>query len=210
MPPEHQDCQLHFSSSHHERTYILSSQECHKSIKTVSFIPAAPTIRELTSCQAKNATRASRLSASFQLQPLWKNLLSVKPRMPQEHQDCQLHSSSSHHERTYHLSSQECPKSTMTVSFIPAPATIRELTFWQAKNASRASRLSASFQLQPHERTYRLLHHTYHNIMKTMRNRDTRTDIGTIMIHFVSTKLPPYRLQSKLNSPPSYEETILR
>jgi len=147
MPQEHQDCQLYSSSSHHEETYQLSSQECHKSIKTVSFIPAPATMRELTSCQAKNAPRASRMSASIQLQPPWENLPAVKPRMPQEHQDCQLHSSSSHHERTYSLSRQECHKSIKTVSFILAPTTMRELTSCQAPNAIRASRLSASFQL---------------------------------------------------------------
>jgi len=149
MPQEHQHCQIHSSSSHHERTYFLSSQECHKSNKPVRFIPAAVTMTELTSCQAKNAPPASRPSDSFQFQSPWENLHSVKPRMPQEHQDCQIHSSSSHHERTYPLSSQECPKSINTVRFIPAPAIMRELTFCQAKNATRASKLSDLFQLQP-------------------------------------------------------------
>ena len=139
-----------------------------KSIKTISFTVAPATIRELASCQAKNAPKsiktisftiapatirelascqAKRLSASLQLQPPSENLLSVKPRIPQEHQDCQLHYSSSNHERTYRLSSQQCPKRIKTVSFIPAPATIRELTDCQPNNATRASRLSVSFQL---------------------------------------------------------------
>ena len=148
MSQEHQDYQLYSSSSCHKRTYVLSSQECHQSIKTVSFIPAPATdMGELTSCQAKNATRASGLSASIQLQPPLENLPTVKPRMPPEHQDCQLYPSSSHHKRTYSLSRQECHKSIKTVSFIPAPATMKELTSCQAKNAPRASRLSASFQL---------------------------------------------------------------
>jgi len=167
--------QLHSSSSHHERTHRLSSQEFPKSIKTVSFISAPTTMRELTDCQAKNSPRASRLSALFQLQPPWENLHSVKPRIPQEHQDCQLHSSPSHYERTYILLSQEFPKTIKTVSFIPAPATMRthrlsnqefpktiktisfivvpatmrELTDCQAKNSTKALRLSASFQLWP-------------------------------------------------------------
>jgi len=148
MPHEHQGCQIHPSSSHHGRTYPLSSQECPKSIKIVS--------------------------GSFQLQPPLENLQTVKPRMPQEHQHYQIHSSSSHHERTYILSSQECPKSIKTVRFLPAPATMRtyflssqechksikpvrlitapatmrELTIFQAKNGTRASKLSNSFQLQ--------------------------------------------------------------
>ena len=148
MPQENQDCQLYSSSSHHERTYSLSSQEFPKSIKAVNFIPAPATMRELTLCQAKNSPRASRLSASFQLQPPSVNLPSVKPKMTQEHQDCQLPSSSSQHQRTYRLSSQEYPKSIKTVSFIPALASIRKLTGCQAKNTPRVSRLSASSQLQ--------------------------------------------------------------
>jgi hypothetical protein len=122
MPQGHQDSQLHSSSSHHERTYSLSSQGCHKHIKTVSFIPAPATMRELTDCQAKDA---------------------------QAHQDSQLHSSSSHHERTYRLSSQGCHQHIKTISFIPAPATMRELTHCQAKDATSTSRQSASIQLQP-------------------------------------------------------------
>ena len=149
IPQEHQDCQLHSSSSYHEVTYILSCQEFHKSIKTVSFIPALATMMELTNCQANNSPRASRLLTSFQLQPPWGNLQTVKPRIPQEHQDCQLHSSSSHHQRTYLLSSQEWPKTIKIISFISAPATMTELTDCQPKNAQRASRPSASFQLHP-------------------------------------------------------------
>jgi hypothetical protein len=117
---EHQDSQLHFSSTHHERTHLLSRQECHKSIKTVSFIPATATIRELTACQGKNSQRAS-----------------------------QLHSSSSHNQRIYLLSRQDSHKSIKTVRFIPAPASMRELTSCQGKNTTAASRHSASFQLQP-------------------------------------------------------------
>src|ERR1700709_60936 len=149
MPQAHQDSQLHSSSSHHERTYLLSRQGCHKHIKTDSFIPAPATMRELTDCQGKDATSTSRQSASFQLQPPWENLPTVKARMPQAHQDSQLHSSSSHHERTYRLSRQGCHKHIKTVSFIPAPATMRELTICQGKDATSTSRQSASFQLQP-------------------------------------------------------------
>jgi len=147
IPQEHQDCQLHFSSSHmsaftfcqtknsprasrlsasfqlqpHEWTYLLSNQEFPKSIKTVNFISAQAIMRELTHCQAKNSPRASKLLASFQLQPPCEILHSVKPRIPQEHQDCQL----------------------------PALATMRGLTCCQAKNAQRPSRLSSSFYPQP-------------------------------------------------------------
>src|SRR5882757_3045718 len=145
----HQDCQLHCNSSQHQRTYSLSRQECHKGIKTVSFIPTPASIRGLTDYQGKNATRASRLSASFQLQSASEDLRPIKARMPQGHQDCQLHSNSSQHQRTYSLSRQECHKGIKTVSFIPTPASMRGLTSYQGKNATRASRLSASFQLQP-------------------------------------------------------------
>jgi YHS domain-containing protein len=112
MPGADQDHELQSSSSHHERTYFLSSQECQKQIKTMSFIPAPATMRELTSCQAK---------------------------MPGADQDNQLQSSSSHHESTYFLSSQECQEQIKTMSFIPAPATMRELTHCQAKNARSIS-----------------------------------------------------------------------
>jgi hypothetical protein len=149
MPGANQDHQLHSNSSHHERTYSLSSQECQKQIKTISFISASATMRELTNCEAKNARSRSRPSASFQLQPPCENLLAVKPRMPGADQDHQLLSSSSHHERTYSLSSQECQEQIKTISFIPAPVTMRELTPCQAKNAKSRSRPSASFQLQP-------------------------------------------------------------
>jgi len=149
MFQEHQDCQLHSSSNYHEKTYILSRQEFAKSIKTVSLIPAPATMRKLTLCQGKNAPRALRLWASFQLQPAWENLQPVKLRMPQEHQDCQLQSSSSHCERTYSLLRQECPKSIKTVSCISTPATMSKPTNCQGKNAPRASKLSAAFQLQP-------------------------------------------------------------
>jgi uncharacterized protein with PIN domain len=149
MPGADQDHQLLSSSSLHERTYFLSSQECQEQIKTISFIPAPATMRELTRCQAKNAQSRSRPSASFQLQPPGENLLPVKPRMPGADQDHQLHSSFSHHERTYKLSSQECQEQIKTISFFPAPATMRELTRCQAKNARTRSRPSTSFQLQP-------------------------------------------------------------
>src|ERR1700710_417156 len=149
MPGADQHHQLHSSSSHHERTYFLSSQECQEQINTISFIPAPATMRELTCCQAKNARSRSTPSASFQLQPPSENLLAVKPRMPGADQHHQLHSSSSHHERTYLLSSQECQEQINTISFIPAPATMRELTCCQAKNARSRSTPSASFQLQP-------------------------------------------------------------
>jgi hypothetical protein len=54
MPGADQNHQLHSNSSHHERTYKLSSQESHDQMKTISFIPAPVTRRELTPCQAKN------------------------------------------------------------------------------------------------------------------------------------------------------------
>src|ERR1700710_1343214 len=131
MPGADQDHQLHSRSSHHERTYKLSSQECQEQIKTISFIPGPAIMRELTPCQAKNASRAD--------------------------QDHQLHSRSSHHERTYKLSSQECQEQIKTISFIPGSVTMRELTSCQAKNARSRLRPSASFQVQPHdERTYKL------------------------------------------------------
>jgi hypothetical protein len=150
IPQAHQDSQLHSSSSHHDRTYLLLSQGCHKHIKTVSFIAAPATMTELTACQAKDATSTSRRwSAAFQLQPLWQNLPPVKPRMPQAHQDSQLHSSSSHHDRTYSLWSQGCHKHIKTVSFIPAPATMTEHTFCEAKDATSTARQSPSFQFQP-------------------------------------------------------------
>jgi hypothetical protein len=153
MPQGHQDNQLPCSSSHshHDRTYRLSSQGCHKRIKTVSFIPAPATMTELTHCQGKVATSTSRQSASFQLQPPSQNLQTIKPRMPQAHQDNELHSTSSHshHDRTYRLSCQGCHKQIKTMSFIPAPATMTELTACHAKDATSISKQSAVSQLQP-------------------------------------------------------------
>src|SRR5258707_673270 len=149
MAQGHQDCQLRSNSSQHDRTYKLSRQEWHKGIKTVSFIPTPASIRGLTLCQGKNGTRASRLSASFQLQPASEDCPPVKARMAQGHQDCQLCSHSSQHHRTYVLSRQEWHKGIKIVRFIPTPASITGLTPCQAKNGTRASRLSASFQLQP-------------------------------------------------------------
>jgi hypothetical protein len=139
--------QLQSSSTQHERTYMLSSKKCQK-INTISFIPATATMRELTLCQAKNARRRSTPSASFQLQPPEENLLAVKPRMPGVDQHHQLHSSSSLHERTYQLSSQECQEQINTISCTPAPAFMGELTSCQAKNARSRSTPSAAFQLQ--------------------------------------------------------------
>jgi hypothetical protein len=110
------------------RTYFLSSHQCQEQIKTISFFPAPATMRELTACQGNNARSRSRPSASFQLQPPSENLLPVMPRMPGADQHHQLHSSYSHFERTYILSSQECQEHIKTISFIPAPATRRELT----------------------------------------------------------------------------------
>src|ERR1700709_825145 len=69
MPGADQHHQLHSSSSHHERTYFLSSQGCQEQINTISSIPAPATMRELPPCQAKNARSRSTPSASFQLQP---------------------------------------------------------------------------------------------------------------------------------------------
>jgi hypothetical protein len=90
---------------------------------------------QLTSCQAKDATSTSRQSASFQLQTPWQNSHPVKARMPEGNQDSQLHSSSSHHERTYMLSSHACRKHSKTVSFNPTPVTtVRCLTHWHARN----------------------------------------------------------------------------
>jgi hypothetical protein len=147
MPQAHQDSQVHSSSSHHDRTYILSSQECQKQIETVRFIPAPASMIELTLCQAKDATSTSRQSASFQLHPPPQNLPPVKPRMSQAHPNSQVHSSSSHHDRTYILSSQGCHKHIKTVRCIPALATKTELTFCQTKDATNTKRHSASFQL---------------------------------------------------------------
>src|ERR1700710_2425367 len=100
-------------------------------------------MRGLTCCQAKNARSRSRPSASFQVQPPSENLQTVKPRMPGADQDHQLDSRCSHHERTYKLSSQECQEQIKTISLIPGPATMRELTCCQAKNARSRSRPSA-------------------------------------------------------------------
>jgi hypothetical protein len=149
MPGTDQHHQVHSSSSHHGRTYSLSSQECQEQINTISFIQAPATMRELTLYYAKNARSRSTPSASFELQPPQENSLSVKPRMPGGDQHHQLHSSSSHQERTYILSSQECQEQINTIRFIPAPATMRELTNCQAKNARSRSTPSGSFQLQP-------------------------------------------------------------
>jgi hypothetical protein len=121
MPGADQHHQLHFSSSHHERTYMLSKQQCQEQINTISFIPAPVTTRALTSCQAKNSMSRSTPSTSFQLQPPCKNLPAVNPRMPGADQHHQLHSR----------------------------ATIRELTRCHMKNARIRSTPSASFQLQP-------------------------------------------------------------
>jgi hypothetical protein len=91
-------------------------------MNTIRFIPASATKRELTNCQAKNARSRSTPSALFQLKPSGENLLSVKPRMPGE---------------------------INTISFIVTPATMRELTSCQGKNARSRSTPSGSFQLQP-------------------------------------------------------------
>jgi hypothetical protein len=116
-------------------------------------------MKELTACQAKNVRSRSRPSASFQLQPPQENLLPAKPRaisfIPaaatmRELTFChaknarsrsrhQLHSSSSHHERTYPLPSQECQEHIKTISFILAPATMRELTNCKVNNATSIS-----------------------------------------------------------------------
>jgi hypothetical protein len=148
VPGADQHHQLHSSSTYHERTYILSSQECQEQINTLCFIPAPAIVRELTNCHAKNARSRSTPSASIQLKPPRENLPTVKPRMPGADQHHQVHSSSSHHERTHQLSSQECQEQINTISFSPAPGTMRELTSCQAKNASSRSTPSASMQLQ--------------------------------------------------------------
>jgi len=149
MPQVHQHSQLDSRSSHHQTTYKLSRQECHKCMNTVRLIPAPATIRQLTSCQGKDATGAWTQSAWFQLQPSSDNLLPVKARMPQVHEHSQVDSSSSHHQTTYCLSRQECHKCINTVRLIPAPATIRQLTHCQGKNATSAWTQSGWFQLQP-------------------------------------------------------------
>jgi hypothetical protein len=59
--------------------------------------------------------------------------------MPGTDEHHELHSSSSHQERTYQLSNQESQEQMNTMSFIPAPATMRELTGCQAKNARSRS-----------------------------------------------------------------------
>jgi hypothetical protein len=88
-------------------------------MKTISFILAPATKKELTNFQARNARSRSIPSASFRLQP---------------------------HERTYILSSQEFQEQMNTISFILAPATgMKELTRYQTKNASSRSTLLASF-----------------------------------------------------------------
>jgi hypothetical protein len=71
MPRADQHHQFDSSSSHLERTYSLSSQECQEQINTINFIPGPATMWELTLCQAKNARSRSTPSASFQLQPPW-------------------------------------------------------------------------------------------------------------------------------------------
>jgi hypothetical protein len=110
---------------------------------TVSFNPAPATMTELTACQAKDATSTSRQSASIQLQPPLQNLLPVKPRMPQAHQDCQLHSSSSHNDRTYMLSSHGCHQHIKTVNFNAAPVTtVRWLTHCPARNMPHIKTIS--------------------------------------------------------------------
>jgi hypothetical protein len=149
IPRADQHHQHHSHSSHHKRAYSLSSQECQEQINTISFMPAPATRREPTSCQAKNTRSRSTPLASFWLQPPGGNLLAVKPRIPGADQYHKLHSSSSHQERTYSLSSQECQEQIITMSIIPAPATRRKLTNCQAKNARGRSTTSASFQLQP-------------------------------------------------------------
>jgi hypothetical protein len=90
-------------------------------INTISFISAPATTRELTRCQAKNARSKSTPLASFQLQL---------------------------HERTYTLSSHESQEQINTISFIPAPAAMRELTPCPPMNPRGRSTPSASFQLQ--------------------------------------------------------------
>jgi hypothetical protein len=103
-------------------------------IKTISFIQTPAIIRELTICQGKNATRVLILLASLKIQLSSENLLAVKASMPQKHHHYYLHSIYIHHETTYFLLRQEHIKSIKTVSFIPAPATMRELTSCQGKN----------------------------------------------------------------------------
>jgi hypothetical protein len=149
MPGADQHHQPHSRPSHHEQTYLLSSQECQEQINTISFNPAPATMRELTNYQGKNARSRSTPSALFQHQSQCKNLLAVKSRMPGAAQHHQLHSSSSHKERTDLLSSQQWQKQINTISIIPAPASMRELTNCQAKNARSRSTPSVSTQLQP-------------------------------------------------------------
>jgi hypothetical protein len=135
-------------------------------MKTVSSIPVPATMRELTNYQAKDATSTSRWSASIQLQPPGNNLPTVKPRMPQVHQDSQLHFNSSHHEATYLLSNPGCHKHIKTVSFILATVTImmRELTACQAKHATSTHPDSQlHFTSHNHTSTYLLSNQESHN-----------------------------------------------
>jgi hypothetical protein len=143
LPGSDQHHQLHFSSSHHERTYCLSSQQCQEQINIISIIPAPGTMRELTACQAKNARSRLTPSASFRPQPPSENSLAVKPRISGANQHCQLHSGTSHHERTCKLSRQECQEQINTMSSTLAPAIMRELTAYQAQNAMSRSTPSA-------------------------------------------------------------------
>src|ERR1700709_1233121 len=61
MPGADHDHQLHSRSSHHDRTYSLSSQESQEQIKTISFIPGPATMRELTHCQVNDPTSISNV-----------------------------------------------------------------------------------------------------------------------------------------------------
>jgi hypothetical protein len=128
-----------------EDTQLTVEQECQEQINFINFILIPAIMRELTFCQAKNARSRSRPSASFHDQQPWENLPTAKPRMPGAHQDHQLHFSFSHHERTYSLSSKECQEQIKTISFIPTPATRRELTNCEAKKTRSRSTPSASF-----------------------------------------------------------------
>jgi hypothetical protein len=118
----------------------LTSCPAKDAIRTsTQSVPDPVTMTKLTNCQAKDAISTSKQSASFQLQHPLENPPTVKPRMSQAHQ---------------------------IVSFIPAPATITELTLCQAKDIPSTSNQSASFQL--HDMTYSLLSHGYHMHIRTV------------------------------------------
>ena len=82
MPGGDQDHQLQSSSSHHERTYILSSQECQEQIKTISFIPSPATMTELTHCQVNDPTSISNVHNESNFVTVKKSCHTAPPLTP--------------------------------------------------------------------------------------------------------------------------------